>query len=736
MKCTNCNAELEAGSKFCGFCGTPVAVAGPVYEAPAASVAPEVTVAPAAPATPVAPEVAAAPATPVTPEVAAAPATPVTPEVAEAPAAPTQFVQEQPAPAQQYVQEQPAPAQQYVQEQPAPAQQYVQEQYAPAQQYAQQPAPAQQYAQQPAPAQQYAQQPAPAQQQYAPQYQYQQPGQYAQQAPMAPKKKLSGKAKGMIIGGGIVAVLAIAAVVVWIMLGNKPVTKIKDAFVKTFESDGLLEQLDIEDIVEDGSFTSNIALSTKFGASVNKVEGIDVDNFNIGEIKLSMVEDEEGRFRLDLTNDDFLKKTIGLSCYVDKDKLMIGLPGITDQTVGIKFGSLNSGYLNELVGNDVIKMFTDSLSALSGKEYQDAAVKVGEEIVDAFWEVLEENGIEELGKEELSDDEKTGYRITITGQTILDMIRKMLPSIKEFFASSGMNDLFNDLVSPLGAGSFDINALLDDALVQAEREFGLQSSDDENATVMLTLGDDGAIRRLTIYDGYSCVVRADIQGGDYPLQNFTLDIAGLYLTGAGSTDKNGNEIGKLTFGSGWSEDAILWTYNKNTNEFTMKIGDNSGFSYGIGTFHFDDIEDVDCVDIRGTVEKSSGKLDLNISKLTLYDEADEMFTLSGTISLEKGGSATPLEESNFFDFGSASKSEIDNFATTLSESLLSGLLGSTVSDLYDSYMRNRAYEALDNFMSNPEKYINNEDYSDYDYDEYPDYYDYGDELYDSFSSLF
>ena len=30
MKCSNCGNELEAGSRFCGSCGSPVNVPGPL----------------------------------------------------------------------------------------------------------------------------------------------------------------------------------------------------------------------------------------------------------------------------------------------------------------------------------------------------------------------------------------------------------------------------------------------------------------------------------------------------------------------------------------------------------------------------------------------------------------------------------------------------------------------------------------------------------------------------------
>lgn len=94
MFCTKCGKEIDPGSKFCGFCGTPVAPAAVPMPAPAAEpVAPEASAAavepaavpmPAQAAEPVVPETSAAAVEPAAVSMPAQAAEPVAPETSAA----------------------------------------------------------------------------------------------------------------------------------------------------------------------------------------------------------------------------------------------------------------------------------------------------------------------------------------------------------------------------------------------------------------------------------------------------------------------------------------------------------------------------------------------------------------------------------------------------------------------------------------------------------------------------
>lgn len=251
----------------------------------------------------------------------------------------------------------------------------------------------------------------------------------------APKKKgIFKPVLGVVAGVAVVGIVAFAGIKSGIFLG-------KGDKVLVAVSNTVMEETHLSK--DFAAFAKNLA-SDKFTMTMSLKAGGEG-----GEIEYSQKSNDKqlkGEVEIDNVDIEF----IGL---LDENKLSVQVPSFIDTVFTYNYKKKKDGYLVEEAGEDTIEALDNMLNTLySAKEQKNMAKDVSKDILSEYKDLK----FEKVSKEEYEVDGKDrkckGYKTTITGENIQNVIENIEKIIDEEYgevfqnAGAEIEDTYDDIM--------------------------------------------------------------------------------------------------------------------------------------------------------------------------------------------------------------------------------------------------------------------------------------------------
>ncbi|MCR4721961.1 MAG: zinc-ribbon domain-containing protein [Lachnospiraceae bacterium] len=529
----------------------------------------------------------------------------------------------------------------------------------------------------------------------------------------------------------VIALFVVAAVLVTIQIvyTSRPAYKVRKAVEKTFAPAGMFEKLCDGDFFGNGSGTVEADFSLSTGKDVDSYMGMQLEGSDKIAIDVKAVSDADSRkIRTDFNiNIPALNLKTAVSLMIDPDKVVLSCPEILSENLVFTYKDSKDGAIKDFLDKnyDVLRISLGELSK-SGTTAVELK-KAFDKVIDEFWNALNEAGFIRLEEDELSEGE-TGYKVEVGAGQATAFIDKAIDIATESLKKTETYQSIDKILECLGERKD-----LEDYINEFSDEMHKKAEKTNDKAIIQFAIKNGTISNFFVKMEYSSEKEIEFIGkeGDYPLQNcsFFRNRRGFSVKGrtkSDGTDKCSVYSAYMNSRGTIEEDEELgsWSYNKETNELNVAIGNVSGGTH----LNNSSATSFDGVEIKAGITDESGRKQIKFEKISLFRNYSEVLNLEGTIGISGESAVSDITGNNRELNGASTDDLLDIFSGVGSsfglDSLLgSGGLGNLFSSRggygYNDYNYEYGYDDYD--------YYDDDDYGDYDDYDYGDYddYDYG-----------
>lgn len=394
--------------------------------------------------------------------------------------------------------------------------------------------------------------------------------------------------------------------------------KILQAFCNTFQKTDFMKTIDASEFVQDGEYSFSANLTVEDMEDYEEYEGIS-GRLSFG----SAIKDGEYGLTVGFDYPDADLSMDG-TLYLDKEEVVVSIPALANYTFFYAYKEDNDGYLLSEVDEYTLEEINNALSQITDINEIPDSSEFQKELKTAWSDAFMNWEFEKIEASEFTvngkDQKCKGYSILLTSDMMIELIEETKDIYiayceemeSEYISTEDISDAFNEII--------------EEAEYMDNFEVAVYLYKNQIAAITLTEEED----EESFLDFY-------IEGGSYPLQNWTLWSDEDYISKT-TTEEGNKEISSIEI-SNDEEIQIAWSYNKKSGEFT---GD---FSDGYNE-----------LSIVGTVEQTKSAITLDISKFEI-DNYGDIYNFTGSFAIHDENIIEKPTQ-NRFDIGNADEEEV------------------------------------------------------------------------------
>ena len=445
---------------------------------------------------------------------------------------------------------------------------------------------------------------------------YQQDGGFSPTMP--PVKK-----KGVIFAIiGAVAAVAIIAAVIFIVMLNRPKTKLYRSVTNTFE--------------DCGDFFKTLSKADIAGKSMTIEASGEYQNYN-ATLKFAYDgKEKELSAKISGKKIDEVEAVVQLV----KDELKLAFPGSGyDKVIVYNYKDGDSDFLEDQMGSRSFEEMNLALDMIYEASPSGDSVKDAKKILKDWYNGLEIKKIDSKKKFKVDSEKREcdGYTIVITPENIVDLVNKYVDYLEKNYS---------DMLEKTGVDIDDLKENMDLDEIEENMEGNLEIAcylyGGKLAGMIFTMEDQDE------------EIRINFEGGSYRMQNMSIetvedDEEKEILSISGKTNGT-KETSKLT-----ADGTVLeWSYDKSNGDFKMSANQSSYWG------------DYEMFSLKGTLEAKGSTLSVSVKDLSVDGSKVDLDDL--TISVSGSAKFSKLKGKEF-DLNSADEDDIKDELEELQDSL-------------------------------------------------------------------